>query len=69
MVIDAALEVAGLDPLTPFRHEPMNAPSAQAELGRRYRYPLALAERVAAVEDEAIRRFGYQPVPEELLAT
>jgi hypothetical protein len=64
----AALELMGLDPMTPFGHAPMNVASAQPKLGRRCRYPLALAERVAAVDDEAIRRFGYQPVPEELLA-
>jgi hypothetical protein len=64
----AALAVAGLDGITRFRRPPMNAASAQPELGGRCRYPLALAERVAAVEDEAIRRFGYQPIPEELLA-
>jgi len=64
----AALERAGLDPPTPFRHSPMNAASAQPELGGLCRYPLALAKRVATVEDEAIRSFGYDPVPEELLA-
>ena len=64
----AALELAGLDAVTSIRHAPMNVASAQPKLDRRCRYPLALARRVAAVEDEAIRRFGYQPVPEELLA-
>ena len=64
----AALELAGLDPRTSFQHGPMNVASARPELGRRCLYPLALAECVAAVEDEAIRRFGYDPVPEELLA-
>jgi hypothetical protein len=65
----AALEVAGLDPRTSFQRAPMNVASARPELGRRCRYPLALARRVAAVEDEAIRRFDYSPVPEELLAS
>ena len=64
----AALELAGLGPMTSLQHAPMNVASAKPELGRRCLYPLALAERVATVEDEAIRRFGYDPVPEELLA-
>ena len=66
--LPAALEVAGLDPMTPFLHAPMNVASAQPDLGQRCLYPLELARRVAAVEDEAIRRFGYHPIPQELLA-
>ena len=65
--LHAALALAGLDPSGAFAHAPLNAASALPGLGRRCLYPRGLAERVAEVEAEAITRFGYPAVLEELI--
>ena len=65
--LHAALARAGLDPSGAFAHAPLNAASALPGLGRRCLYPRGLAERVAEVEAEAITRFGYPAVLEELI--
>jgi hypothetical protein len=65
--LHGALALAGLGGYRGFTHSPLNVASALPHLGRRCLYPRHLAERVAEVEREAIARFGYQPVPEELV--